>query len=321
MKVNAPMRAATLQMLRPRLIRFVAIALFASTFDAPLALGQSLIADPARLVLGAGHVSEVLVGQIRLCNTSQEPVMLYAVEPSCDSCTEVLFTNGWIEPGASSEVEVRLRCEKSNATKLVQSITVHCSDRERPKFKIVLEGQFLPAVVIRTPRIDLGTVIAASRLRVEIEASNWTSNPIRLVAAEETYGLSEASRELPVSPRSEAGPGMVSLGLVVEAPRTTGPHRWRFTWLTGVESQPTVDVEVVAMVTARPEFAPRVWIPVPGGAVLRIGLGGWRDPTAAAMLTGRGTEVDRAVSLMAAGACAPQPMTEATSTQSDRGVQ
>lgn len=320
MKVNAPMRAATLQMLRPRLIRFVAIALFASTFDAPLALGQSLIADPARLVLGAGHVSEVLVGQVRLCNTSQEPVMLYAVEPSCDSCTEVLFTNGWIEPGASSEVEVRLRCEKSSATKLVQSITVHCSDRERPKFKIVLEGQFLPAVVIRTPRIDLGTVIAANRLRVEIEAFNWTSDPVRLMTADGANGLHDASRDLLAAPRSEAGPGMASLGLVLEAPRVTGPHRRRITWLTGLESQPTVDVELVATVMAGAEIVPRMWIPLPGGVMVPIGLAPRLDRMSAVTLTEQRSEADRAASLTPGGACDPQPATEATSTQNNRGV-
>ncbi|MGH9893197.1 MAG: hypothetical protein ACREA0_14650, partial [bacterium] len=211
--------------------------------------------------------------------------------------------------------------ERTSATKLVQSNTVHCSDRERPKFKIVLEGQFLPAVVIPAPRIDLGTVIAASRLRVEIEAFNWTCDPVRLMAADAANGLSDASRDLLAAPRSEAGPGMASLGLELEAPRVAGPHRWRITWLTGLESQPTIDVELVAVVKAGAEISPRMWISLPGGVMVPIALVPRLDPPSADTLPEQRTEAARAASLTAGGACGPQSAAEATSTQNNRGVQ
>lgn len=267
------MRAATLQHVRLGLVRFGAIALLTSTLDAPLALSQSLIVEPTRLDLGAGHVSEVLTGQVRLWNASDERVRLYAVEPSCDSCTEVVFTNGWIEPGESSEVEVHLRCESNTSTKMVHSITVHCSDRARPKFKVVVEGRFEPAVVIPTSRVDLGVVRAGQNLPVEVEVFNWLSEPVRLEpAATVTVGSIQGTQSLLVDARSELGPGMASLKFEFVVPSAVGPIQRTVTWFTGLDSQPTVNVVVMAFVAGGVEVTPRFWVPVPGGLMYPIGL-------------------------------------------------
>ncbi|MCC6910360.1 MAG: DUF1573 domain-containing protein [Phycisphaerales bacterium] len=267
-RVIVPVRTASPQF-RRRAFSLVAMgAMMIAPEFLSQARCQNLIAEPARLDLGAGHVSETLVGEIRLRNVSSERIRLYSVEPSCDSCTAVTFTNGWIEAGDATELQVSLRCSADEETTLLQSVTVNCSDRERPKFKVVLEGRFHPAIVVPTDRIDVGVVPADEIVCVDAPVYNWLPRSIEIVSIGRSGPVRDDSLTIPA--HSGAGPGRAIIHVELEAQASPGPRSWELQWSTGLTAQPRVGIGISAYLSPKSPLRSTEWLPIPGGIVVPL---------------------------------------------------